>query len=103
MRPRPAHEPDDHVHGCRGGGHEQETLARLLGRADVRVAVEPGGDAPREEHREPAEDRGPEPAQGVELRGEQVPFRVLVSPEPASSGDRKSTRLNSSHGYISYA
>src|SRR2546429_7224276 len=33
--------------------------------------------------------------------GSEVPFIVSVTIEPM--GDRKSTRLNSSHGYISYA
>src|SRR2546429_3966808 len=30
-------------------------------------------------------------------------WKVLVAWNPASKTDRKSTRLNSSHGYISYA
>src|SRR2546422_1426284 len=30
-------------------------------------------------------------------------FLSSLSRQPASGGDRKSTRLNSSHGYISYA
>src|SRR5256884_6441373 len=34
------------------------------------------------------------------LRVDQVPF---IPPETAGKLDRKSTRLNSSHGYISYA
>src|SRR5687768_17999381 len=35
-------------------------------------------------------------------RGTDVPLHLRVEP-PKSGADRKSTRLNSSHGYISYA
>src|SRR2546430_5764832 len=52
------------------------------------------------------------PISGAVRRGE-CPFRLLLSDhrgclfggegEPAESGDRKSTRLNSSHSQISYA
>src|SRR2546422_4864229 len=38
---------------------------------------------------------------GVSLRVEQGKVISLIGPNGA--GDRKSTRLNSSHGYISYA
>src|SRR2546422_8287006 len=42
---------------------------------------------------------------GAELRCEGARFRLALGARaaPLLSGDRKSTRLNSSHGYISYA
>src|SRR2546429_5784369 len=43
--------------------------------------------------------RGRGDASGTRGRG----HRARLGPQGAGSGDRKSTRLNSSHGYISYA
>src|SRR5256884_4000630 len=37
------------------------------------------------------------------LEGKQIPVTIIYARDPLSIGDRKSTRLNSSHGYISYA
>src|SRR3712207_7445768 len=40
---------------------------------------------------------------GGRRRGDEVPAPVLDQPVEAELGDRKSTRLNSSHANISYA
>src|SRR2546422_4904726 len=47
----------------------------------------------------------PRDARAGRLRGvpQRPARRVAQSPNPCKSRDRKSTRLNSSHGYISYA
>src|SRR2546422_8375778 len=50
----------------------------------------------------PADARGPVALRFPKSRGEQnaISFQLFSA---VSSSDRKSTRLNSSHGYISYA
>src|SRR3989449_6078640 len=40
---------------------------------------------------------------GWVLLGHRAPTEIEIAREPRRPGDRKSTRLNSSHGYISYA
>src|SRR2546429_6186507 len=54
--------------------------------------------------------RRPRPAEGVSTRVRRAGLRLPLGPHAALlhlrgrvRGDRKSTRLNSSHGYISYA
>src|SRR2546422_6784587 len=47
--------------------------------------------------------RAPAKSSGLEQYGHCSGHRYVSSARSHSGGDRKSTRLNSSHGYISYA
>src|SRR2546422_8463150 len=49
------------------------------------------------------DDARPRGWSGAGLRGEQVRHPILGQSRHPGQADRKSTRLNSSHGYISYA
>src|SRR2546429_3877394 len=70
--------------------------------------------APRKERLSPAEDfdegivRHAEPVEtearlAVAMENATAPAKELEPESTPATGDRKSTRLNSSHGYISYA
>src|SRR2546422_4724579 len=48
-------------------------------------------------------ERGPSPAGGTRRRVPRAVSSASASRATRSTPDRKSTRLNSSHGYISYA
>src|SRR2546422_6864956 len=71
------------------GGLQARNLGRFLGDPGARA-----GDRGRDESRRPGCPRG---------RARQAPPPGARPRRPARRRDRKSTRLNSSHGYISYA
>src|SRR5207247_7710001 len=84
----------------RGGGIELDPLAAPVGREQTALGVEPGMPVRREATLFPQHVRAREgrvTAQGhLDRRGEPAEPVSLVL-------DRKSTRLNSSHEWISYA